>query len=46
MSLPGPFVSARIAGQALADAEAAVTLLNALEANPSRRAVAVGSIPR
>ena len=45
LSLSGPFVSARIAVQALADAEAAVALLDALEANPARRAAAVGSIP-
>ena len=45
VSLSGPFVSARIAVQALADAEAAVALLDAIEANPARRAAAVGSIP-
>ena len=45
LSLSGPFVSARIAVQALADAEAAVALLDALEANPARRTAAVGSIP-
>ena len=45
LSLSGPFVSARIAVHALADAEAAVALLDALEANPVRRASAVGSIP-
>ena len=45
LSLSSPFVSARIAVQALADAEAAVALLDALEANPARRAAAVGSIP-
>ncbi len=33
LSQSGPFVSARIAVQALADAEAAVALLDALEAN-------------
>ena len=45
LSLPGPFVSARIAVSALADAEAAVTLIDALEADPVRRASAVGTIP-
>jgi hypothetical protein len=45
LSLSGPFVSARIAVQALADAEADVPLLDALEADPTRRAAAVGSIP-
>jgi hypothetical protein len=45
LSQSGPFISARIAVQALADAEAAVALLDALEANPARRAAAVGSIP-
>ncbi len=42
---PGPFVSARIAVSALADARAAVALLDALEADPVRRATAVASIP-
>ena len=46
LSLSGPFVSARIAVQALADAEAAIALLDALEADSARRAAAVGSIPR
>ena len=45
LSLPGPFVSARMAVSALADAEAAVTLIDALEADPVRRASAVGTIP-
>jgi len=45
LSLSGPFVSARIAVQTLADAERAVALLDALEANPARRAAAAGSIP-
>ncbi len=45
LSLSGPFVSARIAVQALADAETAVVLLDALEANPARRAAALGSMP-
>ena len=35
LSLPGPFVSASIAVSVLADAEAAVVLLDALEANPA-----------
>ncbi len=46
LSLPGPFVSARIADSAVADAEAAVVLLDALEADPARRTAAVGSIPK
>jgi hypothetical protein len=45
LSLSGPFVSARIAVQALTDAEAAIALLDAVETNPARRAAAVGSIP-
>jgi hypothetical protein len=45
LSLPGPFVSASIAVSALADAEAAVVLLDALEASPARRTAAVASIP-
>jgi hypothetical protein len=45
MAMSGPFVSSRIAVAALADAEAAVALLAALEADPARRAAAVGSIP-
>ena len=45
LSLPGPFVSARIAVFALTDAEAAVTLIDALEADPVRRASAVATIP-
>jgi hypothetical protein len=44
-SLPGPFVSAGVAVQALADAEAAAVLLDALDAHPARRAMAVRSIP-
>jgi hypothetical protein len=43
--LPGHFVSARNAVSALADAEAAVVLLDALEASPARRTAAVASIP-
>jgi hypothetical protein len=45
LSMPGPFVSARVAVQALADAEAAIALRDVLEADPARRATAVGSIP-
>jgi hypothetical protein len=45
MSPSGPFVSSSVAVSALADAEAAVALLDALEADPARRAAAVGSIP-
>jgi hypothetical protein len=45
LSLSGPFTSARVAVQVLGDAEAAVTLLDFLDADPARRAAAVGSIP-
>jgi hypothetical protein len=45
LSLSGPFVSARIAVQVLTDAEAAVAVLDALEADSTRRAAAVRSIP-
>jgi hypothetical protein len=45
LSLSGPFVSARIAVSALADANAAVALLDAIAANPARRAAAAGTIP-
>jgi hypothetical protein len=45
LSLSGQFLSARIAVQALADAEAAIALLDALEASAARRAAAMGSIP-
>jgi hypothetical protein len=41
----GPFVSARIAVSALADAQSAVALLDALEADPARRAAAVRTVP-
>jgi hypothetical protein len=44
LSPSSPFVSARIAVSALADAEATVALLDALEADPVRRAAALGSI--
>ncbi|MGA9925627.1 MAG: hypothetical protein WBQ29_19695 [Isosphaeraceae bacterium] len=40
-----PFPSARIAVSAMTDSEAAVALLDALDANPARRATAMGSIP-
>ena len=45
LSLSGPFVSAGAAVSALADAEAAIALLDALESDPARRATAAGSIP-
>ena len=45
LSSPAPFVSARIAFTALADAEAAIVSLDTLDADPVRRAAAVGSIP-
>jgi hypothetical protein len=45
LSSPSPFVSARIAFTALADAEAAIVSLDTLDADPVRRAAAVGSIP-
>ena len=41
----GPFVSPRIAVSALADAESAVALLDAIEADPARRAGAVRTMP-
>jgi hypothetical protein len=45
LSSSGPFVSAGTAVQVLADAEAAVALLDALDADPARRTAAVGTIP-
>jgi hypothetical protein len=45
LSTSGPFGLARVAATALADAEAAVRRLDALEANPGRRNAVVGSIP-
>lgn len=45
LSQPGAFLSARIAVSAVTDSEAAVALLDALNANPVRRALAMGSIP-
>ena len=41
----GPFLSARIATSALADSEAAILLVDAIEADPARRQAAVGSVP-
>jgi hypothetical protein len=41
----GPFVSPRIAISALADAQSAVALLDALEASPARRAAAARTVP-
>jgi hypothetical protein len=41
----GPFVSPRIAVSALADAQSAVALLDALEADPVRLAAAVRTVP-
>jgi hypothetical protein len=41
----GPFVSPRIAVSALADAQSAVALLDALEADPACRAAAVRTVP-
>ena len=40
----GPFLSPRIAASALADAQSAVALLDALEADPARRAAATRTI--
>ena len=45
LSQSSPFLSARIAISALTDSKAAVVLLDALDANPARRATAAGSIP-
>jgi hypothetical protein len=45
LSTSGPFVSARIAVSALGDPQAAILLLDAIEADPARRTTAVGSIP-
>jgi hypothetical protein len=45
LSTSGPFVSAKIAVSALADSEAAILLVDAIEADPARRSAAVGSIP-
>jgi hypothetical protein len=45
LSTAGPFLSARIAASALADSEAAILLVDAIEADPVHRTAAVGSIP-
>jgi hypothetical protein len=45
LSTSGPFVSARIAVSALADSEAAILLLDTIEADPARRTTTVASIP-
>jgi hypothetical protein len=45
LSPSGPFLSAKIAVSALADAEAAIVLLDTIEADPARRTAAAGSIP-
>jgi hypothetical protein len=45
LSVPGPFLSARLAVQASADAASAVDLLDALDADPVLRAAAMASIP-
>jgi hypothetical protein len=42
---PGPFSSPRIAAAALSDAGSAIALLDAIEADPARRAGAVRAIP-
>jgi hypothetical protein len=45
LSTSGPFVSPRIAVSALVDSEAAILLLDTIEADPARRTAAVRSIP-
>jgi hypothetical protein len=45
LSTSSPFASARIAVSALGDSEAAILLLDTIEADPARRTAAVGSIP-
>ena len=45
LSPSGPFGSAKIAVSALTDAEVAIVLLDAIEADPARRTSAAGSIP-
>jgi hypothetical protein len=45
LSTSGPFVSTRIADSALADSEAAILLVDAIETDLARRQAAVGSIP-
>jgi hypothetical protein len=44
-SSPGPFSNATVAVTAVADVDAAIAVLDAIEADPVRRAAAVGSIP-
>lgn len=44
LGISGPFLSARIAISALADAESAVALLDSIEADPARRASAVQTV--
>jgi hypothetical protein len=44
LSSPGPFLSARVAASAVADAESGIGLLDDLESDPARRSAAVGSI--
>jgi hypothetical protein len=45
LSPSGPFGSAKSATQGVADAEGAIALLDALEADPAQRKSAAGSIP-
>ncbi len=45
LATSGPFVSPRIAASALRDAESALALLDAIEADPARCAGAVRTIP-
>ncbi len=45
LSGASPFVSAGIAVSALVDARAAIALLDGIDADPVRRAAAIGSIP-
>jgi uncharacterized protein (UPF0332 family) len=44
LTLPGPFAADTLAGQALALAEAAIDLLDQIEADPARRAAAVAAV--
>ncbi len=44
LATSGPFVSPRIAASALRDAESALALLDAIEADPARRAGAVRTL--
>jgi hypothetical protein len=46
LSTSGPFACTRIAASALADSEAAILPVDAIEADAARRTAAVGSIPR